>query len=76
MDEQTFETLRRRAFHERRSLAGIVREILRAHVMPPAGRIRHGGTPFSFVGSGRSHGKGAGTIAERHDEEFIRAVRK
>ena len=76
LDEHTFEALRRRAFQGRQSLAGMVREILRAHVAPQAERMRRDASPFSFVASGRSRGKGAGTIAERHDAAFSHAIQK
>jgi len=76
LDEQMFEILRRRAFQERRSLADFVREALRAHIAPHAKIARRSPASFSFIGSGRSRGKGAGTIAESHDQPFAQAIQK
>mgnify|MGYP001576676913 CR=1 FL=1 len=47
--------------------------MIRAHATPkrkPKLRLED----FTFIGSGRSHGKGAGTVAERHDEEFAGGI--
>ena len=76
LDEGTFETLRRRAFRERRSIADVVREILRGEVRPSPKGDRLTLKSFSFIGRGASRGKGAGTVSLRHDEEFAETLRK
>lgn len=72
LDERTWEVLRERAFHEKRSIADVVREMLRLHIgkTPKARRI----SSFSFIGSGASRGRGRGQIAERHDEALGEAL--
>lgn len=74
LDEKTWEVLRERAFRERRSIADVVRGMLRVHVKEAVkpSRIR----PFSFIGSGASHGRGRGTIAGRHDDVLGEALRR
>ena len=74
VDETTWEVLRERAFRERRSIAEVVREILKADVA----RItrKRPTSAFSFIGSGASRGRGRGRVSERHDEELMAAFRK
>lgn len=74
LDEKTWETLRERAFRERRSIAEIVRAMLRTHVEKTA-RPRNFSS-FSFIGSGASRGRGRGRVSERHDEVLSEAFYK
>lgn len=65
--------LRERAFHEKRSIADVVREMLQMHIKerPKPRRM----SSFSFIGSGASRGRGRGQIAERHDKALGEALR-
>jgi len=73
LEEPVWEVLRARSFQERRSIAEIIREMVRTQVSAKRNRkLRL--EDFTFIGSGRSRGKGAGSIAERHDEEFADSI--
>lgn len=72
LDERTFERMRERAFRERISIAEVIRRLLTEQTIEIPHTRPHV-TPFSFVGSGRSRGRGAGNIAVRHDEELTDA---
>ncbi|TSC78194.1 MAG: hypothetical protein G01um101429_882 [Parcubacteria group bacterium Gr01-1014_29] len=69
LDEHTRDILRKRAFHERRSVSDVIREALRESIhrqeMKPFGVAS-----FSFIGAGVSRGKRSGRISEKHDEEL------
>lgn len=73
LEDSTWERLRHIAFQRKRSIAAVIREMIRAQVSPQQKAKLHLGD-FTFIGSGRSRGKGAGTIAERHDEEFADGI--
>lgn len=77
LDEASFETLRERAFHNRTSVAEEIRRLVRAGLVHAPGEKRPGNSRefrFSFVGKGKSRGPGAGTISERHDDEFADSI--
>ncbi len=64
IDEGTYEALRRRAFLERRSLAGLIRELIRRELHPKA-RKRLRMEDFSFIGAGASGEPNR--VSEEHD---------
>ncbi|MDP3734848.1 MAG: hypothetical protein Q8R39_00250 [bacterium] len=67
LDERLFEAIREQSFREGSSVAGTVRRALRASFSLGDYGAR---TKFSFIASGRSRGKGSGTIARLHDDAF------
>ena len=73
LDESTWERVRQIAFERKSSIAAVIREMVRVQVSPKK-KTRLRMEDFTFIGSGRSRGKGAGTIAERHDEEFADSI--
>ena len=73
LDEKTWETLRERAFRERRSVAQVVREMLRVHFREMA--KPRGISSFAFIGSGASRGSRRGRVSERHDEALAEAFK-
>ena len=73
LDESTWEKLRQIAFQRKSSIAAVVREMIKAQVSPKR-KTKLRIEDFTFIGSGRSRGKGAGTIAERHDEEVADSI--
>jgi len=73
LDEKTWETLRERAFRERRSVAQVVREMLLAHFREAV--TPRGISSFAFIGSGVSRGSGRGRVSERHDEALAEAFK-
>lgn len=73
LEEKVWEALRTKAFEERSSVAEIIRRMVRQYTQK-SGIEKCTDPSFSFVGSGRSRGKGSGKIAERHDEEIAGAI--
>ncbi|HEX9722384.1 MAG TPA: CopG family transcriptional regulator [Candidatus Paceibacterota bacterium] len=73
LDESTWERLRQVAFERKSSIAAVIREMIKTQVSPKQ-KTRLRAEDFSFVGSGRSRGKGAGTVSERHDDEFADGI--
>lgn len=73
LDKETLEKLRYQAFSEKRSLASVIRSILRAYATPRLQKRKPNLAEFSFVGSGRSRGKGAGNVSEHHDRQLTDA---
>ena len=74
-EEPVFESLRKQAFMERTSIAEIIRRAVgeRLIITSPKKRTKKlSSRYFSFIGAGRSTGRGSGTIAKRHDEELAR----
>ena len=74
LEESTWQVLRERAFREKSSIAALIRQILQAQPSQSKRRHKLRMKDFSFVGSGTSKGKRAGTISERHDEEFADSI--
>ena len=75
LDDATYETLRRRAFEQRRSMASLVRESLAAALAaPPAGR-RWTIKDFTFVGMGIDPEPPSDVpVSEDHDRWYAEAV--
>ncbi|HEY4509591.1 MAG TPA: CopG family transcriptional regulator [Candidatus Paceibacterota bacterium] len=69
LDESTWERLRQIAFQGKSSIAAVIREMINTQVSPKKKAMSRT-EDFTFIASGRSRGKGSGTISERHDEEF------
>ena len=73
LEESTWERLREIAFQRKTSVAAVIREMIKVRVRP-AQKTNLRMEDFTFIGSGRSAGKGSGTIAKRHDEEFADGI--
>ena len=69
LEDSMWERLRQIAFQRKSSIAAVIREMIATQVSPKQ-KTKLRMEDFTFIGSGRSSGKGAGTISERHDEEF------
>ncbi|MBN1102354.1 MAG: ribbon-helix-helix protein, CopG family [Deltaproteobacteria bacterium] len=76
LDEEDYEVLRRKAFLEKKSISGLIREIVRKE-------ITHGGVrglssikDFRFIGSGRSSQGKLRPASVHHDEALEEAIRK
>jgi hypothetical protein len=68
IDEEEYELLRNRAFKEKKSIAGVIREILKKDISQSD---RHGSSSikgFAFIGTGRSKQGSLKPVSERHDE--------
>ena len=65
LDDDLYESLRLRAYRERKSMSTVARELLRGALLPPEAPARGEEPGFSFVGPGSS---GRSDISERHDD--------
>jgi plasmid stability protein len=76
LDEEVYDLLRRRAFQEKRSVAGVIREIIRKDINP-FGRSRSSQIKkFRFIGAGRSKQCTLKPVSERHDEALKEVLQK
>jgi hypothetical protein len=72
LDEDVYETLRRRAFERRKSLAAVVREILQERLQPaPRHKRRLTLKDFPWIGSFSS--KDPYPVSEQHDRALAEA---
>ncbi|MEW6667766.1 MAG: hypothetical protein AB1512_21365 [Thermodesulfobacteriota bacterium] len=75
-DEQDYEILRRKAFVERKSIAGLIREIVKKEITQ-AGQTRPSSIKdFSFIGAGKSRQGRLKPVSVLHDEALEEAIRK
>lgn len=70
IDDDTYDSLRKRSFEEKRSMASIVRECLDKSVKRPSLTL----DDFPWVGSGRSKQGKLAPVSENHDEAFAEAI--
>jgi len=70
IDDDTYASLRKRSFEEKRSMASIVRECLSGSGTPRPLSIRD----FSFVGSCKSKQGKLAPVSERHDEALAEVL--
>jgi plasmid stability protein len=68
LDEEVYDLLRRRAFQERRSVAGVIREIIRKGIIPSDRSRSSSVKDFRFIAAGRSKQGTLKPVSERHDE--------
>jgi hypothetical protein len=76
IDEEVYELLRHRAFKEKKSIAGVIREIVKRDISQsdhlPSSSNKH----FRFIGVGRSKQGPIKPISERHDEVLEEVFQK
>jgi len=76
IDEEVYEQLRLRAFKEKKSIAGIIREILKKDI-PQSDRHRSSSIKdFTFISVGRSKQGPLKPVSERHDEALEEVFNK
>jgi hypothetical protein len=76
LGEDMYDQLRRRAFQEKKSISGLIREIIGKGITLPH-RPRHLSIKdFKFVAVGRSRQGTLKPVSERHDEALGEAFRK
>jgi predicted CopG family antitoxin len=68
LDEEVYELLRNRAFKEKKSIAGVIREIVRKDISQSDRRRSSSIKDFRFIGVGRSKQGPLKPVSERHDE--------
>lgn len=73
LEEPIFEALRQIAFQRKTSIAAVIREMIKMRG-PSQQKAKVRMEDLTFIDSGRSRGKGAGTISQRHDEEFANSI--
>ena len=76
LEEETYEALRHRAFSEKRSVAAVIREILRKDMAASCSSTSSSIRDFSFVASGRSKQGPLKPVSEHHDEALAKAFGK
>jgi len=76
LEEETFELLRQRAFQEKKSIAGIIRELIHKEVSLPARQKSMSIKDFRFIGAGKSRQGYLKPVSERHDQALEEAFRK
>jgi len=76
MDEEVYELLRHRAFKEKKSISGMIREIVKKDVSQSGRRRSLLVKDFTFIGAGRSKQGSHKPISERHDEALKEAFQK
>jgi hypothetical protein len=76
INEEIYELLRNRAFREKKSVVGVIREIVKKDISP-SGRPRSSSIKdFAFVGIGRSKQGLLKPVSERHDEALAEVFKK
>jgi len=76
LDEEVYELLRNRAFKEKKSIAGVIREIVRKDISQ-SDRHRSSSTKsFKFIAAGRSKQGSLKPVSERHDEALEEVFNK
>ncbi len=76
LEEGVYELLRHRAFKEKKSIAGIIREIVKKDISQSDRRHPSSVKNFRFVGVGRSKQGSLKPVSERHDEALEEAFQK
>jgi predicted CopG family antitoxin len=68
LDEEVYEALRHRAFKEKKSIAGIIREVVKKDILQSDRHRSSSIKDFAFVAVGRSKQGPLKPVSERHDE--------
>ena len=76
LEEELFDLLRRRAFQEKRSIAGVIRDIIRKEITPSNRSRSSSMKDFKFIAAGRSRQGPLKSVSERHDEALVEAFQK
>lgn len=75
-DEQDYEILRRKAFVEKKSIAGLIREIVKKEISNQGQRGPSSIKDFRFIGAGKSRQGRLRPVSARHDEALEEALKK
>jgi len=76
LDEEVYELLRHRAFKEKKSVAGVIREIVKRDISQSDRHRSFSVKDFAFIGVGRSKQGHLKPVSERHDEALEEALRE
>ena len=76
IDEEVYELLRNRAFKEKKSIAGVIREIVKKDISQSDRHRSSSIKDFTFIGVGRSRQGALKPVSERHDQALKEAFQK
>ena len=76
IQEKMYDLLRRKAFKEKKSIAGVIREIIERDITPSKRVGPSTIKDFTFIGVGRSRQGLLKPVSERHDEALEEAFQK
>jgi predicted CopG family antitoxin len=76
LDEEVYELLRQRAFKEKKSIAGVIREIVESDISQSDHDRSFFVKDFTFIGIGRSKQGRLRPVSERHDDVLEEAFQK
>jgi hypothetical protein len=76
IDEEVYELLRNRAFKEKKSIAGVIREIVKKDISQSDRHQSSSIKDFTFIGAGRSKQGPLKPVSERHDEALEEVFKK
>ncbi len=76
LEEEMYDLLRGRAFKEKKSIAGVIREIIKKEITPSDRSHPSTMKDFTFIGIGRSRQGLFKPVSERHDEALEEAFQK
>ena len=76
VEEEMYELLRHRAFKEKKSIAGVIREIVERDISQTRPHRLFSVKDFTFIGIGRSKQGSLKPVSERHDEALEEAFQK
>jgi hypothetical protein len=76
LEEEMYDSLRGRAFKEKKSIAGVIREIIKNEITPSDRSHPSTIKDFTFIGKGRSRQGLFKPVSERHDEALEEAFQK
>ena len=68
LDNDLYEILRDQAFREKKSIAGVIREIVKKDISQSDRHRSSSKKDFTFIGVGRSKQGPLKPVSERHDE--------
>jgi hypothetical protein len=76
LEEKTFEALRQRAFQEKKSIAGLIRELIDKEMSREGQPKSLSLEDFRFIGAGKSRQGSLKPVSERHDQALEEAFRQ
>jgi hypothetical protein len=76
LEEKTFEALRQRAFQEKKSIAGLIRELINKEMSPEVQPKALSLKDFRFIGAGKSFQGSLAPVSERHDQALEKAFQE
>ena len=76
VEEEVYELLRHRAFKEKKSIAGVIREIVKRDISETDPHRPFSVKDFTFIGIGRSKQGSLKPVSERHDEALEEAFQE